>query len=136
MVDIENLLDEVELSYEIDDDGDYNVVMSLDDEEDGRTQLVIVSGQAQQAVEDGEDFVHVWSKAADISDIPTSDFKELMADSSQLGAGGWEIAGDNLIFTVKTLAAGLDSESLNEIIDFVASTADQKELEYSDEDVN
>ena len=59
-----------------------------------------------------------------------------MADSSQLGAGGWEIAGDNLIFTVKTLAAGLDSESLNEIIDFVASTADQKELEYSDEDVN
>ncbi len=135
MIDIGKLLQEAGLNYEIDEDGDYNLVMALGNEgKNGveRTQLVIVCGQLQ-----GEDpeFIHIWSKATEVDSLKEADFLRVMQDSGRQVMGGWEIAGNNLIFTVKT-GIRLTADELSTIISFVAYEADEMEASFSDEDIN
>ena len=138
MINIKKLLDKAELEYEVDDDGDYQVVMSLaeddEDEDEARTQLVVVGAEAQEA--GCAEFIHIYSKAADIDDVPEEDLLELLKENSNFSCGAWEVAGDNLLFNCKILANDLSSDELLDIISIVARTADEKEAEYSDEDIN
>lgn len=138
MINIKKLLDKAELEYEVDDDGDYQVVMSLaeddEDEDEARTQLVVVGAEAQEA--GCAEFIHIYSKAADIDDVPEEDLLELLKENSDFSCGAWEVAGDNLLFNCKILANDLSSDELLDIISIAARTADEKEAEYSDEDIN
>ncbi|MGM9997985.1 MAG: hypothetical protein ACI38Q_01080 [Candidatus Bruticola sp.] len=137
MARIEKLLEDAELTYDIDDDNDYNIVIDLsdDDDDEGRTQLVIVSCEKYEVSNNGPNMLHIYSKAANINDLSKSDFQELLEDSCSHNVGGWEIAGEALIFTAKVLD-DIKADDLRSIIEYIAQVADEKEAEYSDEDIN
>ncbi|MGN0011825.1 MAG: hypothetical protein ACI37J_00710 [Candidatus Bruticola sp.] len=138
MINIKRLLDEAGLEYEVDEDGDYQLVMNLadddEDEDEARTQVVVIGAEAQEA--GCAEFIHIYSKAADIDDVPEEDLLELLKENSEYSCGAWEIADDNLLFNCKVLANKMSSEELLDIISIAARTADEKETEYSDEDIN
>lgn len=138
MINIKRLLDEAELEYEVDEDGDYQLVMNLadddEDEDEARTQVVVIGAEAQEA--GCAEFIHIYSKAADIDDVPEEDLLELLKENSEYSCGAWEVAGDHLLFNCKVLANDLSSDELLDIISIAARTADEKEAEYSDEDIN
>ncbi|MGM9992486.1 MAG: hypothetical protein ACI376_06540 [Candidatus Bruticola sp.] len=136
---IEKLLEEADLTYDIDDDNDYNIVMDLSDEDNeedkGRSQLVIVSCEKHEISANGPNMLHVYSKAADLDDLSKSDFQELLEESCSHNVGGWELAGGSLIFTAK-VPDSIGADDFRSIIEYVAQVADEKEAEYSDEDIN
>ena len=138
MINIKRLLDEAGLEYEVDEDGDYQLVMNLadddEDEDEARTQVVVIGAEAQEA--GCAEFIHIYSKAADIDDVPEEDLLELLKENSEYSCGAWEIADDNLLFNCKVLANKMSSEELLDIISIAARTAYEKETEYSDEDIN
>lgn len=130
--DIEELLDKTELEYEKDDDDDYQIVMSVDDD-DERTQLVVINGETDE-LDDTSVYV-IWSKAADIEDVDSDDFEDILGKNSECTIGAWEISNENLIFSVK-VPTSVEADELEEIISYVAITADEMEQEYSDDDDN
>jgi hypothetical protein len=121
-------LDSEGLKYEVDSDGDYKLTFNYSKE--GRTQLVFVSGTAQEV--GGMTIREVFSPAARIEKdgIDGSKALELMAGSAQMKLGSWEIRGDVLYFVIKVLDNATAKE-LSGMLDIAAETADDKEIELS-----
>ena len=123
-------LNEEGLKYEVDDDGDYMVVMSW--EEDGRSHLVFVNSQVE--VMGGEEIREVWAVAFRSSQpsIPGKLAIRLLEENSKFKIGAWEMGsnenGVRVHFTARVpTTAG--SAFLHEVIDAVSVTADEMEKE-------
>lgn len=115
------------IGYEIDEDGDYRIVYSW--EREGRTQLVFVSGRAEELA--GHRIREVFSPAARLEDGLDPDAAgALLRDSQSRKLGAWELAGDVLYYVVK-LPEPFSAELLEIALAAAAETADDKELELS-----
>ena len=116
------------VKYEVDGDGDYKVTYNYSDE--GRSQLVFVSGGTQSVA--GFTVREVFSPAARISGDGISGAKalELLAESRSNKLGAWEIAGDVLYFVIK-LPDDVTAAQLEAAMDIAAETADDMEIELS-----
>jgi hypothetical protein len=121
-------LDREGLKYEIDSDGDYKLTFNYTQE--GRTQLVFVSGTTQTV---GELTVReVFSPAGRVERDGINGKKalELLEGSGGMKMGSWEIRGDVLYFVMKVLD-NATSKELSSMLDIAAETADDKEIELS-----
>lgn len=124
---VEARLDARGVKYQIDDDGDYKVVVSYEKEQ--RTQLVFVSGTTESIK--GLTVREVFSPAGKVgADGIAGKALALLTESRSKKIGAWEIAGDILYYVIK-LPDSADATQLDAAIDIVAEIADDKEIELS-----
>ena len=121
-------LDARGVKYEIDDDGDYKVTYSY--REEGRTQLVFVSGGTENIR--GFTVREVFAPAGRVErdGIDGRKALELLADNRRKKIGDWELAGDVLYYVIK-LPDSVDAATLKSAMDIAAETADDMEIELS-----
>ena len=120
-------LDARGLKYEVDGDGDYKILISYKDE--GRTQLVFVSG-ATESVK-GLSVREVFSPAGRVgSDGLGSKALALLEESRTQKIGAWEVSDDVLYYVIK-LPDSVDATQLEAAIEIAAESADNKEIELS-----
>ena len=115
------------MQTEVDEDGDYKVVLSYPDQQ--RTQIVFVSGSTESI--GGFTVREVFAPAARLSDgIDGDQALELLSDSRNNKLGSWELGGDILYFVIK-LPDELDAERLEVAMNIAASVADDMERELT-----
>lgn len=116
------------IQFEVDEDGDYKVTYSY--KQENRTQLVFVSGRAEQV--NGISVREVFSPAGRVAadGIDGSKALALLADSRSKKIGSWEISGDVLYFVIK-LPDSVDAAALEAAMDIASETADNQEIQLS-----
>lgn len=116
------------MKYETDADGDHKLVYRYEDE--GRTQLVFVSGGTEQV--GGFIVREVFSPAAEVGrdGIDGRKALELLAGNRSNKLGAWELHGDTLVFVIK-LPDSLDAAQLESALDIAAQSADEMEKQLS-----
>ena len=116
------------IKWEIDEDGDYKVTYSY--KKEGRTQLVFVAGHVEELP--GMKVRTVFAPAARVSKdgVDGAMALKLLHESNRQKLGDWEIGGDILYFVIK-LPDSADAATLEQAMDLVAETADNKELELT-----
>ncbi|MFC0445447.1 hypothetical protein ACFOD1_11815 [Pseudidiomarina halophila] len=127
-------LQETDFNYEIDEDGDFKLVMEFDD---ARSQVVYVSTRTYRL--EHLEIREVWS-IGHVSDTQLSAelANQFLSESSDMILGGWEQQtwGDQqvVIFRAK-MSANASGETLASAIGAVSQTADdiEKELVGTDE---
>jgi hypothetical protein len=123
-------LNEAGLKYEVDDDGDYRVVMSWS--EDNRSHLVFVNSLTE--IMGGTEIREVWAVAY-MSGEPSISGKlalRLLEDNARYKLGAWETGsnanGVRVHFNAK-IPADASPALLQEVIGAVSATADELEKE-------
>jgi hypothetical protein len=116
--------------YEIDEDGDFAILVRIDDE---RTQQVwvrsVVENTTHQSVRE------IWSRGykAEGGAFPARIANELLEHSNTLKIGSWVKNGDSAMIVIK-IPADASADVLDEAIDYAASIADKMELELTAKD--
>jgi hypothetical protein len=115
--------------YEIDDDGDFAILVRIDDE---RTQQVwvrsVVETTTHQSVRE------IWSRGYQADGMfPARIANELLEHSNTLKIGSWVKNGDSAMIVIK-IPADASADVLDESIDYAASIADKMELELTGKD--
>lgn len=121
-------LDARGVTHEVDADGDHKVLYRYSEE--GRTQLVFVSGDTEEV---GSFVVReVFAPAARVGrdGIDGAKALELLAESRNNKLGAWELHGDVLHFVIK-LPDDADAAELESALEIAAQTADDMEIELS-----
>ena len=123
-------LERKETPYEIDSDGDFAILVRIDDD---RTQQVWVRSVVEKT--DHQAVREIWSRAyqADGDAFPARIANELLEHSNTLKLGGWVKNGDSAMMVVK-IPADASADVLDEAIDLAAVTADKMELELTGKD--
>ena len=125
---LEALLKAADMSYELDKDGDYKLVVEWKKEQ--RSQLVYISHEVDEL--DGLRLYNVFSPAHvfDDKEIDAALARRLLADNTKYKIGAWELAGKNLYYTSK-IGTGLTADQLHGVIFTTGEVADNLELELS-----
>lgn len=116
--------------YEIDEDGDFSIIVRIDDE---RTQQVWVRSVIETT--DHQAIREIWSRAYRTDDDNFSPMiaNELLEHSNTLKLGSWVKNGDSAMMVIK-IPADASAEVLDEAIDLAAVTADKMELKLTGKD--
>lgn len=122
---VEIRLVELNLDYEVDDDGDYAIVFNYTDED--RTQLVFVLTATQQI--NNVTIREVIAPTARVKENGIDGDVALMLLKNAAGnkIGSWEIRGEVLYFVAK-VAEPVNSADLGTVLEAVAATADDMEI--------
>jgi len=125
---VANRLDQEDLKYEVDPDGDYKLTFNYQAE--GRTQLVFVSGKTETV--GGLTIREVFSPAARVEKdgIDGGKALELLGESGNNKVGSWELRGGVIYFVIKVLDS-MSSAELKTLLQVAANAADDKEIELS-----
>ncbi len=109
--------------YEIDEDGDYRILVNLDD---GRSQLVWVRNVVHTT--DEQRIREIWSYGlrSDERRLPAHIANRLLSANMDLILGGWARQDGNALLIIK-IDADADADTLDEAIDLAASIADRME---------
>ncbi|WP_368563542.1 hypothetical protein [Pseudoxanthomonas sp. UTMC 1351] len=114
--------------YEVDEDGDYKLLMAVGDT--GRSQIVFI----RSAVEPyGKQRIReIWSYAYKASGdtLPGVIANRLLDASNSLILGGWVKQSGAAVYVAK-ISADAELEELNDTVAAAASTADEMELELT-----
>ena len=131
---VQALLNELEMEYDIDSDGDFRVGFRL---EDGRTQLAFIRSETTQF---GEFDIREIFSVAHISDGPLdADLANaLLIYNAHIKLGSWRVQRQDddkrvVAFAVQ-IAANTDAKSLYTAISLVINTADDVERKLNEED--
>lgn len=122
------LLDAINKPYNIDNDGDYKLIVKFDD---GRTQLLYVNSNTNTY--GNMEIREVWSAALQSEDGLTYDqMKRLLTHNDSVKIGSWRImkigGKDTAVFAVQ-MPAETDADTLKNVIKAVSVTADEMEKE-------
>lgn len=125
---VEDRLSESGFTYKVDEDGDYKLGISWSTEK--RSQLVFVSGSTEEVA--GLTIRTIFSPAAivDTHGVNGKTALELLEASGQTKLGSWEIRGGVVYFVAKVLDSA-SAEELAAVINVVAESADDKEIELT-----
>lgn len=122
-------LKEAGYKYQVDDDGDYRLILELDD---GRTQLVFVRSPVETF---GSHRVReIWSPAymAGGDAFPALVANRLLEASADLKLGSWVKQGRHAMLVVK-IDANAPAAALDEAVSAAAVVADSMEMELADD---
>ena len=133
---VKKTLDKADLKYEIDEDGDFKMVIGL---EEGRTQLVFVYSSV--LTYDGVNVRTIMSplKVADNREELSEDLLyQLLVENGENKIGSWEIIeapdGKLMFQYVVKVPTDLNADDLRSLIGLAAVAADQIENKISTED--
>jgi hypothetical protein len=131
---VQALLNELEMEYDIDSDGDFRVGFRL---EDGRTQLAFIRSETIQF---GKFDIREIFSVAHISEGPLdADLANaLLIYNAHIKLGSWRVQRQDddkciVAFAVQ-IAANTDAKSLYTAISLVINTADDVERKLNEED--
>lgn len=121
---IKALLDALDYSYEVDEQGDYMLVFEYEDQ---RSQIVYI----RTPVDTFGVFTirEIWSpayKSPEGEEFPADVANTLLANSNENKLGGWVRQGPHAVYVVK-IDADASAEELRDAIDAAAVTADEME---------
>ena len=126
---IKDVLEELQIRYEVDQDGDYKVLFEWDD--DGRSQVAFINSATETL--DQMELREVWS-AAYVSEKPLEAkvANRLLEDSFIKKLGSWQVmkTSDQWVgmFTVK-IDADADAAAIMTALEAVLTSADEMEKE-------
>lgn len=125
---VEKRLAAIGAKYEIDEDGDYKIVISW--QKEARSQIVFISGRTEEVA--GLVIREVFAPAAIIDEhgLDGSQALALMEASGKSKLGSWEIRGGVLYFVAKVLD-DISAENLDAVMTVISETADGKEIELT-----
>lgn len=132
--DISQQLDRLGLKHTLTKSGNYSIVYDLDG---GRSQTAYIMGKTQK-VGDTE-IRELWSRAGTMDSLPTEEeMQTLLEESGTAAMGFWSIeesdsGGYTIYFSVK-VPVYLNDSDLAALLEYTASTADQKEEELFNAD--
>lgn len=125
---IKRILDQAQLKYQVDKDGDFKMTFGL---ENDRSQLVYVISRTEEFA--GQPIVEIWSPAYKGSEISQETLVRLAVDGHKRKIGGWQLisGSDNIyaVFKAKVPLSSLTPEFMRAVCGGVASTADEMERE-------
>ncbi|AKC88014.1 hypothetical protein [Pseudoxanthomonas suwonensis] len=122
------LLEQLGYRYEIDGDGDYKLIMAIED--DDRTQMVFVRSPVESY---GRHRIReIWSPAykADGGTFPAPVANRLLEASNDLKLGAWVKNGGYAMLVVK-IDADAGAEALEQAITAAVTSADEMERELA-----
>ncbi len=130
---VEKALKKLGLKYEVDKDGDFKLIFSMEDE---RTQVVFINSTTETLGK--MEIREIWSPTAKFSSAPSSALSQaLLERNSTFKIGSYQYkktsGGYYLIFSVH-LSANASAEELGSIVGAVAQTADATEKEIMQND--
>lgn len=127
---VKALLESKDTPYEVDEDGDFRIVVRLEDE---RTQLVWVRSAVSET--DSHKVREIWSPGyqSNTDLFPSSIANDLLARSHELILGSW-VKQDRVAMLVTKIPADADADALDEAIDLTAASADEVELDLTGKD--
>lgn len=116
--------------FEIDDDGDFQIVVRL---EDDRTQLVWVRSVVSET--DHHQVREIWSPGyqSATDNFPASVANDLLARSNELILGAW-VKQERVAMFVTKVPADANADALDEAIDLTALSADEVEKDLTGKD--
>ena len=109
--------------YEVDDDGDYRILVNVGE---GRSQLVWVRSRVHTT--DHQRVREIWTYGfrSEERRIPSHIANRLLSENFDLIVGAWAREGGNAILVMK-IEANATAETLDETIDLAASIGDRME---------
>lgn len=127
---IGQLLDKLEYKYDVDQEGDYRLTFALDEEEDGRSQLVFVRSPLETY--GSHQIREIWSpgylSASD--EFPAEVANRLLEATQESKLGAWAKQGRYAVFVVK-LPADADAVALDDAVEAALRSADEMEQELT-----
>ncbi|HLS83549.1 MAG TPA: hypothetical protein VK016_02695 [Arenimonas sp.] len=122
---VQSRLDAKDTPYAIDSDGDFEILVRIDDE---RTQRVWVRSVVEET--NFQRVREIWSAGyqSPMDSFPASVANRLLEDSHRRKLGGWVKQGNTAVYVIK-IDADAHADVLDEAIDAAASIADEFELD-------
>ena len=127
---VRQLLDKLEYKYDVDEDGDFRLTFGLDEEKNGRSQLVFVRSPVETY---GSHKVReVWSPGylSATDEFPAEVANRLLEATQDSKLGAWAKQGRYAVFVVK-LAADADASELDDAVEAALRSADEMEAELT-----
>lgn len=124
---VKRILDDREIKYTIDSDGDFRVVFTLDE---NRTQLALIRSTTSKIY--GFEIREVWSVAYKVKEgeFPPEMAVKFLEHNATLKFGAWEKHGNSVVFVTK-IAGNADSQALYDAMMITLETADIMEKELT-----
>jgi hypothetical protein len=126
---VAQLLKQLEYEYEVDEDGDYKLLMSAG-ETGERSQLVFVRSAVETYGQMRIREIWSYSYTAPGDALPALVANRLLEASNNLIVGGWVKQGRNAMFVIK-VPADANAQVLDEAIGAAVATADEMEQELA-----
>lgn len=124
---VKTRLEAAKLKYQVDDDGDYQLVF---DTENGRSQLVFINSKTSTV--GSMEIRDVWSIAVRASNIPPAAIRDMLSRNANYILGSWSMrtmgGHETLIFTIPVNVT-IPANELAYIAGIVAEVADEVEKE-------
>lgn len=127
---VAKLLDQLGYKYEVDSEGDYRLTFDMDEDEDGRSQMVFVRSPVETY---GSHKVReVWSPGylSDGEEFPANVANRLLAATQDSKLGAWAKQGRYAVFVVK-LPADAGADELDDAVEAALRSADEMEAELT-----
>ena len=116
-------LDARDTPYEVDDDGDYRILVNVGE---GRSQLVWVRSRVHTTDHQRVREIWTYGMRSEERRIPVHVANRLLSENFDLIVGAWAREGGNAILVLK-INADADADALDEAIDLAASVGDRME---------
>lgn len=120
---VARMLDAKKTPYKIDDDGDYRILVNVDDD---RTQVVWVRSIVHETEHQKIREIWTYGMRSDERRIPVHIANQLLSHSFSLKLGAWVRDGGDALFVIK-IDANANADVLDEAIDLAAYTGDEME---------
>jgi len=127
--DISQQLNRLGLKFKLTASGNYSITYDLDG---GRSQVAYIMGKTQKV--GSAEIRELWSRAGTVDSVPTEEeMQTLLEESGSASMGFWSIeesddGGYTVYFSVK-VPVYLNDSDLAALLEYTASSADQKEEE-------
>lgn len=130
---IEKLLDAIDLSYEIDSDGDFKLINRFDS---GRTHVIFINSNTESYLT--LEIREIWSVGL-ISDtsLSSSEMRRLLRDNANKKLGSWKIVnmgGKEVAVFYAQVAAEADRDAFISALQIVSQSADEMEKTLTGKD--
>lgn len=124
---VETILEDLDIKYEIDEDGDYRVIFEV---EDGRSQLAFIRSATSEykGLEVREILSIAYRSERDV--IPADVATTLLEDTYNKKLGCWGKQGKTVVFIVR-IDADADAKSLESSLMYALAAADEMEAEFA-----
>ena len=124
---VKQLLNEKEVTYSIDSDGDFKVEFET---EGGRTQLAFIMSATYEYGNFEIREIHAYAYKGDDGVFPSAVMQKLLEDTYDKKLGAWAIIGNYAVFVTR-IAADTDSESLWNALILTLEAADEMEKAFT-----
>lgn len=127
---VRKLLEELDYTYTVDAEGDYALTFGMDEEEDGRSQLVFVRSPVETY--GAHKVREVWSPGylSETDELPAKVANRLLAATQDSKLGAWAKQGRYAVFVVKVRADAAKDE-LDDAVEAALRSADEMEAELT-----